>query len=81
MKLTSKEIEFFKSLNQTEISSNLVSYLERLCNHICDSRNWESLGVKDATIANSAEKVLKQFVIEKLNQKRNNTKPSKYEYE
>lgn len=81
MKLNTREIEFFKNLHQTEVSSSLVEYLERLSNYICDSRNWDTLNIKDKEIANSSAKVIKELIIDRL---RLQTKPKKeqdYEWE
>lgn len=81
MKLTETEIDFFKSIHKSEVATQFVSYLERLSNYICDSRNWDSLNIKDKEIANSAAKVLKEMVINKVRLQNKSKDFQEYEWE
>lgn len=81
MKLTENEIEFFKNLHSTEVSGALVSYLNRLCDFVCDSRNWDSLGIEDKNVAMSSAKVIEQQIIDRLILQTKNKKGGAYQYD
>lgn len=81
MKLEQKEIEFFKNLHRTPVATSLVDYLSRLSNHICDSRNWDTLKIENKEVANSSAKVIKDFIIDRLRIQNPPKEGQKYEWE
>lgn len=63
MKLTSKELEIFSSIRDTELGITLKAYLERLCSHLCDARTMTELTTEALKGRIEAAKTIENFVI------------------
>jgi len=63
MKHTPEDIAFFKSLHDTSLGDNLVSYIVRLQDSLCDIRNGSTIS-NDARI--EACKILETELIDKI---------------
>jgi hypothetical protein len=42
MKLTERDVEMFKALGNSGLGKDLIDYLKRLEDYICDVRSWEA---------------------------------------
>jgi hypothetical protein len=64
MKLTENDKNLFRQLHDTNTGKLLVEYLERLSDHLCDSRSWGPEDTKEST--NKAALVIKTGIIDKI---------------
>lgn len=64
MKLTKQDIELFKALSKSELGKNLVDYLNRLSDHICDVRSMKPEDTKESVVKASA--MIKEKIINKI---------------
>ena len=60
MKLTETDLELFKALSKSSLGKDLVDYLDRVQDYICDSREWEEGDTKES--ANQAARVIKEKI-------------------
>lgn len=64
MVLNEKDKELFKALTKSQIGKELASYLERLCDDVCDARTWSKDDTKESSM--QAAKVIKENIINKI---------------
>lgn len=64
MKLTKQDNEMFKMFHNSASGDNLIDYLERLTNHVCDARHWSEGDTKESSV--HASKVIEEYLISKI---------------
>lgn len=79
MKLTEKDIEMFRSLSRSGLAKDIIDYLTRLGDNICDSRNWEKDDTKEST--RRAADYVKRYFRDKLSLQDPSKNDMKYEWE
>lgn len=67
MKLTQKEIEFFRAISSTEMGRFLHEYAERVRDHAFDSRNWPEGVTKES--AQLAANLIEELIVNKIRPK------------
>jgi hypothetical protein len=66
-----KDIELFKALSQSQLGRDLIDYLDRVTDSICDSREWKEGDTKES--ANRAAEVIKLQIRNKIVPQKQNT--------
>lgn len=64
MKITPQDKEMFNALAKSQIGTNLINYLERLEDFICDSRTWSEGDTKESALM--ASKAIKEHIRGKI---------------
>lgn len=64
MKLTSKDVELFKALSKSDLGKELVNYLNRLSDYICDIRSMKPEDTKESVI--KASEMIKLHITNKI---------------
>lgn len=64
MKLNEKDKELFKVLSKSQMGKDLAEFLDRVCDHICDSRTWGQNDSKESSI--QAASVIRQEIRSRL---------------
>lgn len=68
MKLNTNELEFFKTVSETEVGTFLLEYAKRVQDHCFDSRAWPKDGSKES--AEHASKMIQECFIDKIKGKK-----------
>lgn len=79
MNLTEQDKEMIKNLKESSIGRQLVSYLDRMCNFICDSRNWNEEDSKESSL--HAERIIRELLINKIRVQNNSINKINFDYE
>ena len=64
MIITPQDKELFNALAKSQIGKDLVGYLSRLCDSVCDSRTWGEEDTRESAL--QASKVIKENLINKI---------------
>lgn len=73
MKHTKEETELLKSLSKSEVGRQLALFIDHLCSHIADARNWGENDTKESVLM--AVNTLQTELRNKISQ--SNTTPNK----
>jgi hypothetical protein len=60
MKLTERDIEIFKILGSSALGKEIVDYLDRMTDYICDARTWGTNDTRES-VTKAADMVRRYF--------------------
>lgn len=79
MKITKEDKDLFDNLSNSQMGRQLLDYLDRLSDNICDARNWGEGDTKESTT--KAAQSIKKHISDKITFKKQPAPRGRNDYE
>jgi hypothetical protein len=79
MRLTEQDKKLLQTLRESQYKDDLVDYLERMRDHLCNVRNWKEFSDINAKAMIEAADAIQTLVIDKIKYKNKVKKQNNFE--